>query len=56
MTDMEKETAWRKFTKSGLVADYLDFKNCASNSVAGAKNNENDYRRPGAQGNGYGGK
>lgn len=53
---MEKEAAWRKFSKSGLVADYLEFKNCVSNSTAGANNNENDYRRSGAKGNGYGGK
>lgn len=53
---MEKDKAWRKFAKSGLVADYLEFRNCASNSTAGVKANENDYRRSGAQSNGYGGK
>lgn len=53
---MEKEAAWRKFSQSGLIADYLEFKNCVSNSAAGEKYNENDYRRSGAQGNGYGGK
>lgn len=53
---MEKEKAWRKFSKSGSVADYLEFRNCVSNSTAGVKGNENDYRRSGAQGNGYGGK
>ena len=53
---MEKETAWRKFSKSGSVADYLEFRNCVSGSMSGVKTNENDYRRSGAQGNGYGGK
>lgn len=53
---MEREKAWRKFSQSGSVADYLEFRNCVSNSTAGVKTNENDYRRTGAQGNGYGGK
>ncbi len=53
---MEKEKAWRKFSKSGLVSDYLDYRNCVSNSTAGVKTNENEYRRSGAQGNGHGGK
>ena len=53
---MEKEKAWRKFSKTGSVADYLEYKNCVTNSIAGAKQNENEYRRSGAQGNGYGGK
>ena len=53
---MEIEKAWRKFSKTGSVADYLEFRNCVVNSTAGAKQNENEYRRSGAQGNGYGGK
>ena len=53
---MEKEKAWRKFSQSGLIADYLEFRNCVSGNSAGVKTNENDYLRSGAQGNGYGGK
>ncbi len=53
---MEKEMAWRKFSKTGSVADYLEYKNCVTDSTSGAKQNENEYRRSGAQGNGYGGK
>ena len=53
---MKREMAWRKFSQSGSVADYLEFRNCVSNSTAGVKTNENDYRRSGAQSNGYGGK
>ena len=53
---MEKEKAWRKFSQSGLITDYLEFRNCVLNSTAGVKINENDYRRSGAQGNGYRGK
>ncbi len=53
---MEKEKAWRKFTQTGSVTDYLQFKNCVSSVTLGAKQNENEYRRSGAQGNGYGGK
>lgn len=56
MVKMEKEQAWRKFSKTGAVADYLEFRNCVSNVTSGAKQNENEYRRSGAQGNGYGGK
>lgn len=56
MMRMEKEKAWRKFTQTGLVADYLEFRNSISNVTSGAKQNENEYRRSGAQGNGYGGK
>lgn len=53
---MDKDTAWRKFSKSGTVGDYLEFRNCVNLSSSGAKQNENEYRRSGAQGNGYGGK
>ena len=53
---MEKEKAWRKFTQSGLITDYLEFRNCVSDSTAGVKINENDYRRSGVKGNGHGGK
>lgn len=53
---MEKEKAWRKFSKTGLVSDYLEFRNCVSGVTSGAKQNENEYRRSGAQSNGHGGK
>ncbi len=53
---MEREKAWRKFSKSGLIEDYLEFRNCVLNNTAGVNINENDYRRSGAQGNGHGGK
>ncbi len=53
---MEREKAWKKFSQSGLIADYLEFRNCVSNSTAGVKANENDYRRTGTQSNGYRGK
>ena len=53
---MEREKAWKKFSQSGLIADYLEFRNCVLNTMSGVKTNENDYRRTGAQSNGYGGK
>ena len=53
---MDKNTAWRKFSQSGLIEDYIEFRNCANLSSSGAKQNENEYRRSGAQGQGYGGK
>ena len=52
---MDKDKAWRKFSKSGSVGDYLEFRNCVC-GAAEAKQNENEYRRSGAQGNGHGGK
>jgi len=56
MIGMEKSQAWKKFSKTGSVEDYLQFKNCAEAAPAEAKLHENEYRRPGAEGNGYGGK
>jgi hypothetical protein len=53
---MEKEKAWKRFSESGAIADYLEFRNCVANSLSGVKANENEYRRTGSQGNGYGGK
>ena len=53
---MKKEQAWRKFSKTGSVEDYLQFKNCAEAVPAEAKLNENEYRRSGAESNRYGGK
>ena len=52
---MDKITAWRKFSESGAVSDYIEFRNCVNGS-AEAKQNENEYRRSGAQGNGHRGK
>ena len=52
---MDKITAWRKFSQSGAVSDYIEFRNCV-NASAEAEQNENEYRRSGAQGNGHGGK
>lgn len=53
---MDKDTAWRKFSKSGCVEDYLEFRNCTSAGMAEAKQNANEHRRPGAKGDGYRGK
>lgn len=53
---MDKDAAWRKFSKSGSVGDYLEFRNCINGGAAEAKKNENEYRRSGAKGNGHGGK
>ena len=54
--NMDKSAAWRKFSKTGAVEDYLQFRNCADSSPAEAKKHENEYRRSGAKGNGHGGK
>ena len=54
---MDKMAAWRKFSESGLITDYLDFLNvCASDKSAEAESNENEYGRSGAEGNGHGRK
>ena len=53
---MDKSAAWRKFSKTGAVEDYLQFRNCADSSLAEAKKHENEFRRAGAKGNGHGGK
>lgn len=52
---MDKEKAWRKFSQSGTVNDYLQFRNCV---VGASEVNqiENEYRRSGAEGNRHGGK
>ncbi len=52
---MDKEKAWRKFSKSGTVGDYLEFRNCVG-SASEVKRIENEYRCSGAEGNGHGGK
>ncbi len=56
MVEMDKANAWRKFSQTGLVEDYLQFKNCAAQLPPEAKQHENEYRRPGAEGDGYRGK
>ncbi len=50
---MEKEKAWKKFSQSGLISDYLEYRNCVSNTTSGVKPHENDYRRAGIKGDGY---
>ena len=52
---MDKNTAWRRFSQTGAVSDYIEFRNFVNSSVE-AKINENEYRRSGAQGNGHRGK
>ncbi len=52
---MDKEKAWRKFSESGAVSDYLEFRNCAG-SASEVKRIENEYRRSGAESNRHGGK
>ena len=53
--NVDKISAWRKFSETGAVSDYIEFKNFMNGS-AEAKKNENEYRRSGAEGNRYGGK
>ena len=53
---MEKEQAWRRFSKTGAVADYLEFRNCSSNVTSGVNQNENEHRRSGNKSNGHRGK
>ena len=55
MMKMDKEKAWRKFSESGAVSDYLEFRNCVG-GASEVKRIENEYRRSGAEGNGHGGK
>ncbi len=50
---MEKEKAWKKFSQSGLVSDYLEYRSCVTNSTSGVKTNENDHRRTCTKGDGY---
>lgn len=52
----DKEAAWQKFSKTGSVADYLEFKNCTGSGSAEAKSNENEYRRSGSQSGRHGRK
>ncbi len=53
---MDKSQAWRKFSKSGSIGDYLEFRNVAAAVPSEAEKYENDYRRSGAQGDRYGRK
>ena len=53
--EMDKEKAWRKFSQSGTVNDYLQFRNCVI-GASEVKQIENEYRRSGAEGNRHGGK
>ncbi|MBO5859358.1 MAG: hypothetical protein J6R20_06235 [Clostridia bacterium] len=50
---MDITQAWRKFSKSGSVADYLEFRNAVAAVPSEAERNENEYRRSGVKGDGY---
>ncbi len=50
---MDKNQAWRKFSKSGAIEDYLEFRNIAAAVPSEAEINENEYRRSCAEGNGH---
>ncbi|MBQ9850485.1 MAG: hypothetical protein IJO36_07270 [Clostridia bacterium] len=50
---MDKNQAWRKFSKSGAVEDYLEFRNICAAVPSEAEIHENEYRRSGAQGHGH---
>ncbi len=50
---MDKSQAWRKFSKSGAIGDYLEYRNVAAAVPSEAEKHENDYRCSGAQGNGH---
>ncbi len=50
---MDITQAWRKFSKSGSVEDYLEFRNAVAAVPSEAERNENEYRRSGAEGNGH---
>lgn len=50
---MDKSQAWRKFSKSGAIGDYLEFRNIAATVPSEAEINENEHRRSGVKGNGY---
>ena len=53
---MNKETAWRKFSESGTVEDYLEFRNAVAAVPSEAEKNENEYRRSGFKSDGHGRK
>lgn len=50
---MDKTQAWRKFSQTGAVEDYLLFKNCFPSTPAEAEKYENEYRRSGTEGDGH---
>ena len=53
---MDKSQAWRKFSQSGAIEDYLEFRNVAAAVPSVAEKYENDNRRSGAQGDRHGRK
>ena len=53
---MDKSQAWRKFSQSGAIGDYLEFRNVAAAVPSEAEKYENDYRRSGAQSDRHGRK
>ncbi len=55
MVNMDRTQAWNRFSESGLVTDYLDFlKSCLDDGASENGKDENEYRRSGAEGDGYG--
>lgn len=53
---MDASQAWHKFSKSGTVADYLEFRNAVAAVPSEAEKNENEYRRSGFKSDGHGRK
>ena len=53
---MDKSQAWRKFSQSGAIGEYLEFRNVAAAVPSEAEKHENDYRRSGAQSDRHGRK
>ena len=53
---MDKSQAWRKFSESGAIGDYLEFRNVAAAVPSEAEKHENDYRRSGTQSDRHGRK
>ena len=53
---MDITQAWRKFSKSGSVEDYLEFRNAVAAVPSEAEENENEYRRSGIKSDGHGRK
>jgi hypothetical protein len=53
---MDKSQAWRKFSQTGAIGDYLEFRNVAAAVPSEAERNENEYRRSGFKSDGHGRK
>ncbi|MBR2868263.1 MAG: hypothetical protein IKB88_04240 [Clostridia bacterium] len=50
---MDASQAWIKFSESGAIRDYLEFRNVAAAVPSEAEYNANDYRRSGVKSDGY---